>query len=201
MLFFFYYPAAACIWAFTHAIRHRCGNGPRLIRGLSAFPAEVPTGYLRRCFTSHCLRQGFETCPLINEHPNPSQASVLCSCSFSLYGFIRSHVGCKWERHCKRDSGQWKPVWNCTAFIFMEWEGTSGAGRWVSRCHSRYVFKAAVFQGLKFLCLWDKPFVAHLVIFFIADWIKSICLSHFKTPNVTCSVASKWYSLCWVMQL
>lgn len=73
-------------------IRHRCRNGPRLIKEFSAFPAEVPTGYLLRCFTSHCLGQGFETCPLINEHPirarPPSFVPSLSDCTALLEALL-----------------------------------------------------------------------------------------------------------------
>lgn len=71
-LFFFFYPEAACVWVFPPMhITHRCRTGPRLIKGFSALPAEVPGGYLLGCFTSHCPGRGFETCPLIKERASP----------------------------------------------------------------------------------------------------------------------------------
>ena len=90
---------------FPMHIRHRCRNGPRLIKEISAFPAEVPTGHLFGCFTSHCLGQGFETCPLINEHPIQARPPSFVPFSLRLYGFIRSRAGWGRERHCKEKRG------------------------------------------------------------------------------------------------
>lgn len=61
----------------------------------SAFPAEVPVGHLLKCFPSHCLGEGFETCPLIIE-------PVLCFFSFRLHSFIRSQAVCKLDHYCKK---------------------------------------------------------------------------------------------------
>lgn len=126
-------------------IRHRCRNGSRLIKEFSAFPAEVPTGYLLGCFTSHCLGQGFETCPLINEHPIRARPPSFVPSLLDCMALLEAMLVASWSTIVKRDSGQWKPVWNCIAFIFMEGKVAAGAGRWISRWDSRYIFKGTLF--------------------------------------------------------
>lgn len=156
-------------------IRHRCRNGPRLIKGLSAFPAEVPMGYLFGCFTSHCLEQGFETCPLINEHPIRARPLSFVLSLLDCTALLETMLVASSSGIVKRDSVQWKPVWNCIALIFIEWKKAVGVGRWVSWYRSRFIFKETFFFSGVRLPLFLKQSAVCLVM----------CLLQFVT---TCPV-------------
>lgn len=173
-------------------IRHRCRNGPRLIKRFFAFPAEVPTGYLLRCFHEPLPGARIWNVSTDKWTPHLSQTSVLCSFSFRLYGFIRGHAGCKLGHHCKKDSGQWKPVWNCIAFIFMEWEETAGAGRWVSWYHSRYIFKE-MFVGSFFIDEIKLVWFIWSYFYFRLDQIRHII--SFKTQKTSWHYLHVVYSI------
>lgn len=124
------YLVTACVWVFYPCI---LGTGAGMAQGSSKrfllFQQKSLWAISFGCFTSHCLGQGFETCPLINEHPIQARPPSFVPSLLDCMALLEAMLVESWRAVVKKKggSGQWKPEWTCISFIFTKGKA-AGAG-------------------------------------------------------------------------